>query len=97
VFVPPLFIDGAPGPVIPQADINGFDRSLMFPYDKTLDTLSTVGQYGLLALPMLSVVGNITDTNVLLTYAVMYGEAVLLTYGTKDVLKLIVARDRPYT
>jgi undecaprenyl-diphosphatase len=97
VFVPPLFIDGAPGPAAQRDAINGLDRSLMFPYDKTLDTLSTVGQYVVLALPALSLAGNITDTNVLLTYAVMYGEAFLLTYGTKDVLKLVVARDRPYT
>jgi hypothetical protein len=58
--------------LLDKQDINGFDRSLMFPYNKAIDIISDYGVYGLLALPTISVIGNMHDKNVLLTYGIMY-------------------------
>jgi undecaprenyl-diphosphatase len=52
--------------------------------------------YGLLVLPALSLIGNRTDRNVIATYGIMYVEAFLLTYGTKEFLKNAINRYRPY-
>jgi membrane-associated phospholipid phosphatase len=58
--------------------------------------ISDYGVYGLLTLPILSVIGNANDTNTWLTYGIMYTEAFLLTFGTKDLLKNAIIRYRPY-
>jgi undecaprenyl-diphosphatase len=95
----PFLVDNRPGQIpgsLDRLDINGFDRSLMFPYHKTVDIISNYGVYSLLALPAISVMGNRHDKNVLLTYGIMYGEAFLLTFGTKAFLKNAVIRYRPY-
>jgi undecaprenyl-diphosphatase len=101
VFLPPLFLSRMPsepysGPYN-RDEVNGFDRQLMFSHHKTLDTISLVGAYGLLVIPGLSLLGNITDYHAIITYGIMYTEAFLLTYGTKDLLKFAVERNRPYT
>jgi membrane-associated phospholipid phosphatase len=99
VFVSPLFVRNEPAQVplgLNVNDINGLDRSLMFSYNRTLDKISDYGVYGFLLFPALSLIGNITDTNAWLTYGVMYAEAVLLTFGTKDLLKNAIIRYRPY-
>ncbi|WP_052299747.1 phosphatase PAP2 family protein [Treponema primitia] len=97
VFLPPLFIDASPGNTIQKDDINAVDKSLMFKYNKNLDTISTWAAYGTLVIPGLSLLGNIKDYNAWLSYGTMYAEAFLLTYGTKDILKTAIARNRPYT
>ncbi|MDR2782327.1 MAG: phosphatase PAP2 family protein [Treponema sp.] len=99
VFVSPFFVSNEPErvPTAPDKNrVNAFDRSLMFPYNKPLDLISDFGVYGLLALPALSLAGNFTDKNALLTYSIMYTEAVLLTFGTKELLKNAIIRFRPY-
>jgi len=100
VFITPFFINNAPDnpPASPRdkSDINGFDRSVMFPYNRPLDNISEYGVYGMLVLPALSVVGDLHNTNKLLTYGIMYSEAFLLTYGTENLLKNTINRDRPY-
>jgi undecaprenyl-diphosphatase len=100
VFASPFFINNEPDQ-IPASwdknDINGFDRSIMFPYNKTIDLISDYGVYGLLTLPVISLIGNIDDTNAWLTYGIMYSEAFLATFGTKDLLKNAIVRYRPYT
>jgi membrane-associated phospholipid phosphatase len=99
VFVTPFFVhnepETSPG-ILSKNDVNAFDRGLMFSYNKPLDLVSDIGVYGMLALPALSVIGNIGDKNTLLTYGIMYTEAVFLTFGTKDLLKNAVIRYRPY-
>ncbi|MDR3248099.1 MAG: phosphatase PAP2 family protein [Treponema sp.] len=85
----------APG-VLDKKMVNSFDRSLLFPYHRTLDKASDWGVYGLLALPALSVMKNINDGDALLSYGVMYAEAALLTYGTVHLLKNALIRYRPY-
>jgi undecaprenyl-diphosphatase len=97
VFFPSLCMDAAPGDTITKDAINAFDRGTMFPYNKHLDDISTWSAYGALIMPGLSVLGNITEYRTLVTYGIMYAEAFLLTYGTKDMLKFTIPRNRPYT
>jgi membrane-associated phospholipid phosphatase len=99
VFTIPFFIANEP-PNIPvevnKEDVNRFDRILMFPYNKTLDKISDYGVYGLLLLPAISLIGNARDKNAWLTYGIMYSQAFFLTFGTKDLLKDVTNRYRPY-
>jgi len=97
--VTPFFVKNEPenAPVnLKKNKVNGFDRSMMFPYKKTLDLITDNGAYALALLPIISVVPNIKEENTLLTYGIMYGEALLLTYGTTFTLKNAVIRYRPY-
>lgn len=99
VFGSQFFVKNAPDKIpdsFDKNDINGFDRSLMFSFNKTVDMISDYGVYGMLVLPVLSVAGNLRDTNKLLTYGIMYSEAFLLTFGTENLLKNSVMRYRPY-
>jgi len=99
-YLPVLFLLKTQPSQIPDSlnknDINDFDRSLMFSYNKPLDTISDYGVYGMLVLPIVSVIGNGNDINAWLTYGIMYTEAFLLTFGTKDLLKNAIIRYRPY-
>jgi len=99
VFASPFFVTNTTDK-IPDSpdknDINPFDRSVMFPYNRTMDNISEYGVYGMLVLPVLSVVGNMHDTNTWITYGIMYSEAFLLTYGTENLLKNCINRYRPY-
>ncbi|QQO08354.1 phosphatase PAP2 family protein [Breznakiella homolactica] len=97
LFVPTFFLDSGAGDTISKDDINGLDRQLMYSYKGTMDTVSSALAYGLLVLPGISLLGNITDLDAVLTYGIMYTEAFLLTYATKDLLKFAVKRNRPYT
>ncbi len=99
VFASPFFVNNEPAQFpdsLNKEDINRFDRSLMFSYNKTLDKISDYGVYGLLVLPALSLAGNIKDIKAWLTYGIMYAEAFALTFGTKDLLKNAIIRYRPY-
>jgi membrane-associated phospholipid phosphatase len=99
VFVSPFFVENTPSQIpdsLNKNDINDFDRSLMFSYNKSLDIISDYGVYGMLILPIVSVIGNGNDINAWLTYGIMYTEAFLLTFGTKDLLKNAIIRYRPY-
>ncbi len=99
IFASPFLIENIPANVpvdLSKNDINAFDRSLMFSYNETLDKISDYGVYALLALPLISLTGNIKDKNAWLTYGIMYGEALALTFGTKDLLKNAIIRYRPY-
>ncbi|MDR1398864.1 MAG: phosphatase PAP2 family protein [Treponema sp.] len=95
----PFFVINEPDQIptrLEKNDINALDQAFMFPYNKTIDIISDYGVYSLLALPALSVIGNIHDNHTLLTYGIMYTEAFLLTLGTKDLLKKSIIRNRPY-
>jgi len=97
MFIPVFLIDPDPGDIKSKNDINFLDRQLMYPYNKTLDTISTIGVGAAVAFPLIPVFENIKDLDFLGTYGLMYIEALLLTTATKDIFKLAVARNRPYT
>jgi undecaprenyl-diphosphatase len=99
VFASPFFVNNEPENIpvnLDKNDVNVFDRSLMFSYKRPLDIISDYGVYALLALPVISLAGQINDEKAWLTYGIMYAEAFLLTFGTKDFLKNATIRYRPY-
>jgi membrane-associated phospholipid phosphatase len=99
VFASPFFVHNEPANTptgLGIEDVNMLDRSLMFSYNKPLDTISEYSVYALLLLPALSLAGNMKNTKAWLTYGVMYAEAFCLTFGTKDLLKNAIIRYRPY-
>ena len=83
-----------------QADIesiNPLDSLAMFGYDENLDAAGSYAAYASLVLPVITVLYEIEFPGKFLTYAAMYSEAFLLAYGTKDLLKGVVSRYRPYS
>jgi membrane-associated phospholipid phosphatase len=100
VFVTPFFIPSDPPPpgttALDPALVNSFDRGIMFAHKKNLDLLSSIGTYGFLIAPVLPVLGDLGDIDTVLTYGIMYAETFLFTYGTKDILKTAIDRNRPY-
>ncbi|MDR1105980.1 MAG: phosphatase PAP2 family protein [Treponema sp.] len=98
IFIAPFFIGGpAPGTVFNKNEVNSFDRTLFRSYNKRPDMTSKIGTYGLMALPVLPVIGNIKTPHAVITYGIMYAEAFFLTYGTKELLKHMINRNRPYS
>jgi membrane-associated phospholipid phosphatase len=99
LFASPFFVHNIPENIpgsLDKENVNIVDRSFLFSYNSTLDKISDYSVYALLMLPALSLAGNITDKNAWLTYGIMYTEAFLLTYGTKELLKKVIIRYRPY-
>jgi membrane-associated phospholipid phosphatase len=98
VFTAPFFI-GSPAPdtVFNKSEVNSFDRMLFRSYSRKPDMISKVSTYGLMALAVLPVAGNITAPHTVITYGIMYAEAFFLTYGTKELLKHTINRNRPYS
>jgi undecaprenyl-diphosphatase len=97
--ITPFFVHNKPENIpdkLNKNEVNSFDRPLMFSYNKPLDMVSDYSAYGLALLPVISIIPNIKDKNILLTYGIMYSEALLLTYGTIFTLKNAVIRYRPY-
>jgi len=95
--ITPFFVNNEPENIpVNLNKVNGFDRPLMFPYKRTLDLITDNSAYALALLPVISVIPNIKKENTLLTYGIMYGEALLLTFGTSFTLKNAVIRYRPY-
>ena len=95
--IPAFILSPSPGTHTPEGDINSLDRQFMFKWNSSVDTASSVIAIGMLVLPVISVADNITDLKVLGTYGAMYAEAFLLTFSTKELMKDLISRDRPYT
>ena len=99
IFGVPFFLNNEPENIptgLNKDNINGFDRTFMFSYNKPLDITSDIIVYGLLALPIFSLSGNFRNKDAWLTYGIMYTESVLLVYGTCETLKKSIVRYRPY-
>ena len=73
--------------------INRLDSFVMRPYNKTLSTVSTVTTAASLAMPAVLISAPSSEY---LKIGIMYAETVALTYGIKELIKLIVPRERPY-
>jgi len=82
--------------ILSRGNINAFDRSLMFEYNKPIDIFSDITVYALIATPVLSLAGNFKDASAWVTYSVMYGESLLFVFGTAEFLKNTILRYRPY-
>jgi undecaprenyl-diphosphatase len=75
--------------------INPVDKAMMFPYSFQTDVASTVMQYSAAAIPVLmsASTGNMQKT---ITDGMVYAESLALAYGSKNVLKYLLPRYRPY-
>jgi len=99
IFASPFFVHNTPAHTPAPLDkntINAFDRPLLFPYNKPLDIISDYGVYSMLLLPIISAIPHPPEIKPLFTYGAMYTEALLLTFGTKELLKNTLIRYRPY-
>lgn len=86
----PVFSETYP---LDSIDINRLDSFVMRPYNKTLSTVSTVTTAASLAMPAVLLSAPSSEY---LKIGIMYAETVALTYGIKELIKLIVPRQRPY-
>jgi len=94
-----LLIENPPNQVpdsLSRSDVNALDRSLMVTrLNPSIKSISDVTVVSMGFLPVLSVVGNL-NRNTLITYGVMYSQAMLLAHGTNRLLKNNITRFRPY-
>jgi len=76
-----------------KADISMFEQFLMTSYNKPVDYIS----YGTMAFSLLSpAIFAAVPSNEWLGIGVMYAEALMLSYGTKEWMKNLISRPRPY-
>ena len=90
-----ILLPEAEGVQQPLEEILFPDKDLIFPYDSGLDEACDYIFIGSLLLPVLTVLGQ--DFDGILTVGTMFVETMLLTYSTKDILKDLVPRSRPYS
>ena len=76
--------------------VNAFDRHLMYEYNSSWDTATDIILYGLMAMPVLSMAGNLGSGTAWTTYGIMYAESALLVFGACELLKNSIVRYRPY-
>ena len=79
-------------PLDPQ-EVNSFDRPFMTPYSKTLDDLSLVPAIAVALSPAVLLTQPSSEY---LTIGLMYIESFAITYGSKELIKYLVHRERPY-
>ena len=82
--------------ILQRDDVNAFDRGLMYSFSKPLNVASDIALYGLMALPVVSLAGNIKNLNAWISYGIMYAESTLLVFGSAEILKNSILRYRPY-
>ena len=95
--LPGLLTEPEPNSRQPVTRINAIDRSLIYRYHRDMDRISTMTTYGMLILPVVAVLPQKNKLNSWLTYGVIYSEALLLTYNSKELSKQMLSRHRPYT
>jgi undecaprenyl-diphosphatase len=100
LFASSWFIETPPSQTpdsLTQNDVNPFDRFFMVPgFNSALANISTAAMVVMVNVaPILPVLGNF-NWNTMLTYSVMYSQSVLLTFGTRNLLKNNITRFRPY-
>jgi len=91
------FMEGEAGNQQNETNINRLDQALMFPGEENLDNVGTVLACGALLMPGISALAAGGGVETWSTYGTMYAQAILLTSGTKNLLKAGVSRWRPYT
>jgi len=79
-----------------ESDVNPLDRALMVNhYEKVISKTSDVIMGCLIAAPVFVVLGD-PNKNKIITYSVMYTQALLLANGTQYMFKNNITRFRPY-
>ena len=77
------------------SQVNKFDRIAMNPYSKPLDDTATVLNYISMASPALLAINR--NGGDIATLGVMYLETMAGAYASKEILKKVIDRPRPYT
>ena len=75
--------------------VNKFDSLIMNPYSKSLDDTATIINYISMASPALLVINRSGED--IATLGVMYLETMAEAYASKEILKKVIDRPRPYT
>ena len=75
--------------------VNKFDSLIMNPYSKPLDDTATIINYISMASPALLVINRSGED--IATLGVMYLETMAGAYASKEILKKVIDRPRPYT
>lgn len=75
-------------------DINFFDELAIFPYSKQLDRVGDILQYVAFLSPGALIFYK--DFYELINLGIVYSESVLFAFGTKNFLKFLIERPRPY-
>ena len=81
------------GNLLERSSVNAFDRIFMNAYSNPLDKLGTVLCGASLLIPAANLAVSSSEY---LTIAVMYAQTILFAHGTKETLKILVNRPRPY-
>ena len=89
------FIEPVSGVQHPEDQLIFPDRFSVFPYNSGLDTASDLLFAGSLILPAAAMIGQ--DLGTIAEVGVMFIETLALTLATKDIIKDLVPRFRPYT
>ena len=83
--------------VLDKSQINSLDALAVNSYSDTLHNAGTVGMVAGMCLPAITLATACENWKDAAVYATMYGEALLLAQGTKEIIKLAVNRPRPYS
>ena len=75
--------------------VNKFDSLIMNPYSKPLDDTATIINYISMATPALLAINRSGED--IATLGVMYLETMAGAYASKEILKKVIDRPRPYT
>ena len=78
-----------------RSEVNRFDALAMNPYSKPLDKTASLLNAGLMVSPALLAINRSTED--IATLGVMYLETMAGAYASKEILKKVVDRPRPYT
>ena len=92
VLLTAVLFSSAAFPLDPQ-DVNPLDRMFITPHNETLNRIS---HYTVFLAFLTPAVLFSAPSEEYITIGVMYAETLALTYGTKELLKHLVARERPY-
>ena len=102
IAISPFFIHYSVGNVsrdgfpLSNDEINIFDSSLMYKYNKPIDIISDILLYGLFVMPIISLAENFKNGCAWITYGVMFTESTLLVFGASELFKNLLTRYRPY-
>ena len=78
-----------------KSEVNAFDALIMNPYSEPLDNTATIMNTGLMIAPALLALNRSGED--ILTLGVMYAETMAGAYISKNLIKNVVDRPRPYT
>lgn len=81
------------GEQLDVTSVNAFDKSMMFSYNKTFDLASDVLAVSAMLFPAVLFASPMEEW---FTIGIMYAESLTWAFGIKELLKLTVARTRPY-